>query len=188
MDFLFSLAGLIILSPFLIVLILIISIYNNGTPFFFQTRPGKQGIPFKIIKFKTMTDIKTVDSRELDETVRITKLGFFLRKFSLDELLQIINVLKGDMSLVGPRPLLMEYVPLYNSNQLKRLNVRPGITGWAQIKGRNSLSWNEKFNYDVWYVENLSFTLDFKILLLTAIKVIKKEGVDKSSDTRWNGN
>ncbi len=190
-DIIASLLGLIILSPILIIIIIVLSIYNNGTPFFLQTRPGKKGIPFKIIKLKTMVDVKTGNKNEVHNMSRVTKLGSFLRKYSLDELLQLINVLKGDMSLVGPRPLLMVYVPLYNETQIQRLDVKPGVTGWAQVKGRNAISWDKKFEYDVWYVNNISLSLDIRIIFLTALKVIKKEGVNKGDDItmpEWTGN
>lgn len=191
LDFVLSFLGIVMLSPIILVLVLLLIVVNNGKPFFFQLRPGKNGRLFKIIKFKTMSDLKSEDKDDVHNVSRITKAGAFIRKYSLDEILQLINVLKGDMSLIGPRPLLVEYLPLYNETQKKRHNVRPGITGWAQVKGRNAISWNQKFEYDVWYVENLSFILDIKILFLTIKKVIKKEGVNIDQNTimpAWKGN
>ncbi len=190
LDFFLSLFGVLLLSPFIIILVLILFVVNNGKPFFLQQRPGKNGKLFKIIKFKTMSDLKS-DEKDIHNVSRITKVGAFVRKYSLDEILQLINVLKGDMSLIGPRPLLEEYLPLYNDVQKKRHNVRPGITGWAQVKGRNTISWIQKFEYDVWYVENISFMLDVKILFLTLQKVVKKEGVNVDQNTimpAWKGN
>src|SRR5690606_31873546 len=144
---------------------------NNGRPFFLQPRPGKGGEVFKIIKFKTMNDKKDADGNLLSDAERLTPIGAFIRKTSLDEIPQLINVLKGDMSLIGPRPLLVQYLPLYNEFQKRRHEVRPGMTGWAQVNGRNTISWDKKFEYDVWYVDHLSFLLDMKILLLTIKKV-----------------
>ena len=191
LDFVLSFLGILLLLPIIVMIVLILTIVNKGKPFFFQSRPGKNGELFKIIKFKTMSDLKSEDKDNVHNVSRITKAGAFIRKYSLDEILQLINVLKGDMSLIGPRPLLVEYLPLYNKEQQKRHNVRPGITGWAQVKGRNTISWNQKFEYDVWYVKNISFILDIKILLLTFKKVIKKEGVNIDQNTimpAWNGN
>lgn len=181
-DFLASLFGLILVSPVLVCLIILLFLQNKGTPFFFQERPGKNQKTFKIIKFKTMTDAKDQEGNLLPDNLRLTKLGRIMRKLSLDELPQLINVLKGDMSLVGPRPLLFKYIPLFSKEQLKRHQVRPGITGWAQVNGRNSISWTKKFELDVYYVNNVSFLLDIKILWLTALKVIKKEGVNQTED------
>lgn len=190
-DFIISLIGLLILSPLIAVIIIILLFTNKGKPFFFQKRPGKNGEIFKIIKFKTMTDLKA-NSKENEHSLnRVTKVGAFIRKYSLDEILQLVNVLKGDMSIIGPRPLLIEYLPLYNNTQKTRHNVKPGITGWAQIKGRNSLNWNQKFEYDVWYVKNLSLSLDTKIFFLTILKVIKKDGVNTNETMTmptWKGN
>ncbi|WP_438423363.1 sugar transferase [Aquimarina macrocephali] len=191
LDFVLSFFGIVLLSPIITVLVLILIVVNRGKPFFFQLRPGKNGQLFKIIKFKTMADLRSEDKDDVHNVSRITKAGAFIRKYSLDEILQLINVLKGDMSLMGPRPLLVEYLPLYNETQKKRHDVRPGITGWAQVKGRNTISWSQKFEYDVWYVENLSFMLDIKILFLTIKKVIKKEGVNIDQNTimpAWKGN
>lgn len=181
-DFLASLLGLLILSPIFIVITIILYIQNNGKPFFLQERPGKDKKAFNIIKFKSMTDAKDADGNLLPDNERITKAGAFIRKTSLDEIPQLINVLKGDMSLVGPRPLLFKYIPLYTEEQLRRHDVRPGITGWAQVNGRNSISWTDKFRLDVYYVDNISLILDIKILLLTIKKVVIKEGINQSAD------
>jgi len=182
LDFLASLALLIILFPILLIVSLVLIFQNKGTPFFFQERPGKNAKPFNIIKFKTMTNEKDENEILLPDNKRITKLGAFIRKWSLDELPQLFNVLVGDMSLVGPRPLLFKYVPLYSKEQMRRHEVRPGITGWAQVNGRNSISWTKKFELDVFYVDHLSFLLDIKILKMTFLKVIKREGVNQSTD------
>jgi len=176
-DFIISLFGLIFLSPFLIILGLIILFVFGSPILFIQIRPGYRKSPFKFFKFRTMTNIKNGKGNLLPDKNRLTPLGSFLRKTSLDELPSLWNVLKGDMSLVGPRPLLMEYLPLYSKEQMRRYEVKPGITGWAQINGRNAISWEEKFRLDVWYVENQSFWLDIRILLLTILKVMKREGV-----------
>lgn len=181
-DFLLALLGILILSPFLIVVGILLMLQNKGTPFFFQTRPGKDQKPFKIIKFKTMTDEKDKDGVLLPDVKRITSLGKIVRKLSIDELPQLFNVLMGDMSLVGPRPLLFKYIPLYSKEQLRRHEVRPGITGWAQVNGRNLISWAEKFELDVEYVDRLSLGLDIKILYLTVLKVVKSEGVNQSEE------
>lgn len=181
-DFFASLIGLLLLSPLLLIVIVILFIQSNGKPFFFQTRPGKNQKAFKIIKFKSMTDAKDAEGNLLPDNKRITVVGKLIRKTSIDELPQLINVLKGDMSLVGPRPLLFKYIPLYNEEQLKRHDVRPGITGWAQVNGRNSISWTEKFSLDFYYVNNVSLLLDIKILWKTVMKVVKKEGVNQSED------
>ncbi|WOC51494.1 hypothetical protein BPO_0847 [Bergeyella porcorum] len=154
-------------------------IANGGKPFFFQLRPGKDGKIFKIIKFKTMNDKKDSDGNLLPDADRLTKIGSFVRKTSLDEIPQLLNVIKGDMSLIGARPLLPSYLELYNDFQRRRNEVKPGITGWAQVNGRNSISWEKKFEYDVWYVDNISFLLDCKILLLTILKVFKSEGINE---------
>ena len=165
-DLIISLLLLIILSPIIILTAILLLIANNGKIFFFQQRPGLNCKPFKIVKFKTMTDKKDTDGNLLNDDKRLTKVGRFVRKTSLDEIPQLLNVLIGDMSLIGPRPLLPEYLPLYNSEQKKRHLVRPGITGWAQVNGRNTISWQQKFEYDVWYVDNLSFLVDVKIFYL----------------------
>ena len=190
-DFFLSLFGLIILSPVLLVVIVLLAIANSGKPFFFQKRPGKNGQLFTIVKFKTMNDKKDIAGNLLNDKFRLTKIGNFVRKTSLDEIPQLLNVLIGDMSLIGPRPLLPEYLPLYNSEQKKRHLVRPGITGWAQINGRNTISWQQKFEYDVWYVEHLSFKLDVQIIIRTIKKVLKSDGIYAGSDivmNRFKGN
>lgn len=189
-DFFGSIIALVLFSPIILVLIVILYFVNNGKPFFLQERPGKNEVIFKIIKFKTMKDLDA-NSKEAHSLKRITKIGAIIRKYSLDELLQLVNVLKGDMSFIGPRPLLIKYLPLYDSMQKTRHHVKPGITGWAQVKGRNSISWDQKFSYDVWYVNKMSFLLDLKILFLTLLKVIKKEGVNTNSNmtmSTWEGN
>ena len=176
-DFFASFFGLLILSPIFVVVTLALFIANNGNPFFFQKRPGKDERIFKIIKFKSMKDKRDNDGNLLPDSERLTKIGSFVRKTSLDEIPQLINILKGDMSFIGPRPLLPQYLPLYNDFQKQRHIVRPGISGWAQVNGRNTLSWKQKFEHDVWYVNNQSFLLDIKIILMTVKKVFKKEGV-----------
>ncbi|NUY80880.1 sugar transferase [Flavobacterium sp. MAH-1] len=189
-DFLAALVGLLLLSPIFIVVIVILSISNDGKPFFYQLRPGKNERIFKIIKFKTMNDRKDADGNLLPNIERITPLGAFVRKSSLDEIPQLINVLKGDMSLIGPRPLLPEYIPLYKPEQRHRHDVRPGITGWAQINGRNSISWQQKFAYDLYYVNNLSFALDMKILFKTVGKIVGAKDVNASKELimpKFNG-
>ncbi|MGB3343708.1 MAG: sugar transferase [Aequorivita sp.] len=176
-DFLAALIGLLVLSPVFLVVWIGLTIANNGKPFFYQRRPGKDERIFTIIKFKTMNDKRDASGQLLPDAKRLTAVGSFVRKTSLDELPQLLNVLKGDMSFVGPRPLLPEYLPLYNERQRKRHDVKPGITGWAQVNGRNAISWEQKFEYDVWYVENQSFTLDLRILFKTVKKVFKSEGI-----------
>lgn len=177
LDFVFSLIGITLLLPIFLIVMVGLFLANDGKPFFFQSRPGKKGKVFKIIKFKTMNDKKDSHGNLLSDAERLTAIGSFVRKTSLDEIPQLINVLKGDMSLIGPRPLLVQYLPLYNEHQARRHEVRPGITGWAQVNGRNAISWNQKFDYDVWYVENISLMLDCKIFFLTAKKVFIREGV-----------
>lgn len=169
----------LILTPVFLVLFISLALYFKGSPFFLQDRPGKDGKLFRIMKFKTMTDAFGQDGTLLQDEKRITPFGKLVRKTSLDEIPQLINVLKGEMSLVGPRPLLTEYLTLYNSTQSKRHSVRPGVTGWAQINGRNAISWTQKFEYDVWYVEHLSFSLDLKILFQTLWNVIRGKGVSQ---------
>ncbi len=176
-DFLVALFGLLFIAPIFIIVTLALAIANDGKPFFVQKRPGKNGKIFKIIKFKSMNDRRGVNGNLLSDAERLTRIGSFVRKTSLDEIPQLINLLKGDMSLIGPRPLLPEYLPLYNDFQKKRHSVKPGITGWAQVNGRNTLSWEKKFEYDVWYVKNQSFLLDLKIIIMTIKKVFKKEGI-----------
>lgn len=176
-DFFGAAIGVVVFSPLLLFLFFLIR-RKLGTPVFFtQTRPGLRGSPFRMIKFRTMTDARDKTGNLLPDVERLTPFGRFLRSASLDELPELFNILKGDMSLVGPRPLLMEYLPLYNVRQAKRHDVRPGLTGWAQINGRNALSWEEKFELDVWYVENWSFWLDLKIVFLTIRKVLIREGI-----------
>lgn len=181
-DIVASAAGLIILSPVLLVLAYLIR-KNLGSPIFFtQTRPGKDGKPFEMVKFRSMRDAFDADGNPLPDSERLTPFGKKLRATSLDELPELWNVLKGDMSLVGPRPLLMRYLPLYNDFQYRRHEMKPGITGWAQVNGRNAISWDEKFAYDVWYVDNQSFWLDIRILLLTVKKVFVREGINAGDD------
>lgn len=177
-DFCLSFVVLIVLFPILFVVTVLLFISNDGKPFFFQLRPGKDERIFKIIKFKTMNDKKDSKGNLLPDAARLTIIGQFVRKTSLDELPQLINVLRGDMSLIGPRPLLPEYLRLYNETQKRRHEVKPGITGWAQVNGRNAISWQQKFEYDVWYVENGSFMLDCKIVFLTIKKVFNREGIN----------
>lgn len=176
-DFFAALVGLIILSPVIILVSIGLYFANAGKPFFFQKRPGKGERIFNIIKFKTMNDKKSADGQLLSDAERLTSIGAFVRKTSLDEIPQLINVLKGDMSLIGPRPLLVQYLPLYSDKQKKRHQVRPGITGWAQVNGRNAISWEQKFELDVWYVNHLSVLLDIRIFFLTLKKVFIREGI-----------
>lgn len=180
-DFCLSFLGILLLLPLFLIVALLLLISNNSKVFFYQKRPGKNGKIFSVIKFKTMNDKKDISGVLLPDADRITGIGKFIRKTSLDEIPQLFNVIKGDMSLVGPRPLLVEYLPLYNERQSKRHSVKPGITGWAQVNGRNAISWVQKFEYDVWYVHNISFKTDLAILWMTFNKVFKKEGI--SSDT-----
>lgn len=177
LDFCLAFIALLILSPVLLLVTIFLAYANKGKPFFIQTRPGKDEKLFNIIKFKTMNDARDKNGELLSDAERLTLIGKIIRKTSMDELPQLINIAKGDMSLIGPRPLLPEYIPLYNKEQQKRHQVKPGITGWAQVNGRNAISWEQKFKYDVWYVENINFGLDFKILLLTVKKVFKSEGI-----------
>lgn len=180
-DFLVAGFVLILALPILLLLILLLSWANNGKPLFFQLRPGKDEKVFKLIKFKTMNDKRDANGNLLSDAARLTKIGRFVRKASLDELPQLVNVLKGDMSLIGPRPLLVEYLPLYNNVQKQRHKVKPGITGYAQVNGRNAISWQQKFEYDVWYVKNISLSLDIKILFLTIKTVFHSEGISSST-------
>ena len=190
-DIICSLIGLILFSPILLVVALLIRI-NLGSPVFFtQTRLGKDGKEFKMIKFRTMKDSLDKFGQLLPDEQRLTKFGKILRSTSLDELPELINVLMGDMTLVGPRPLLVEYKELYSERQFRRHEVYPGITGWAQINGRNAISWNERFELDVWYVDNISFLLDMKILVMTILKVIKRDGINEqgqASMSKFTGN
>src|SRR5690606_34405058 len=178
-DFLAALIGLICLSPIFIIVSIGLYFANQGRPFFFQARPGRDEHIFKIIKFKTMNDKKDVHGKLLPDADRLTSIGAFVRKTSLDEIPQLINVLKGDMSVIGPRPLLPQYLSLYNAEQKRRHDVRPGITGWAQVNGRNAISWKRKFELDVEYVDNLSLLMDLKVFFTTFKKVFKSEGISQ---------
>jgi len=168
---------LLVLSPLFIIISLILVFVNRGSPFFLQTRPGQHGKPFRIIKFKTMNDRRDKEGILLPDTKRLTKIGILLRKTSLDEIPQLINILKGELSIVGPRPLLMQYLPHYNEDQSQRHLVKPGITGWAQVNGRQSISFIQRFELDVWYVKNISFKLDVKILVMTFANAFKSRGI-----------
>ena len=181
-DLIVAFLALLILAPLIGLVTLLLYSQNKGKPFFFQERPGQFKKPFYIIKFKTMTDEKDAEGNLLPDNLRITKFGGWVRKLSIDELPQLINVLKGEMSLVGPRPLLFKYMPLYTAEQLRRHEVKPGITGWAQVNGRNSISWTQKFALDVEYVDKVSFLMDCKILLLTVKKVLIREGINQSAE------
>lgn len=184
-DISISFILLLILFPILLTITVLLYLCNDGAgAFFLQNRPGKNGKIFKIIKFKTMNDCRDQNGNLLPDVSRITKIGNFVRRTSLDEIPQLINVLKGDMSLIGPRPLLVQYLPLYSKRQARRHEVRPGITGWAQVNGRNSLSWNERFELDVWYVDNISFRTDIKIIYLTIIKVIQRDNINNLSNQK----
>jgi undecaprenyl phosphate N,N'-diacetylbacillosamine 1-phosphate transferase len=189
-DFTIALVGLLLLSPIFILVTIGLFFANNSKPFFFQTRPGKNEKLFRIVKFKTMNDKKDAACNLLSDSERLTAIGSFVRKTSLDEIPQLLNVLKGDMSIVGPRPLLPEYLPLYNSTQKRRHEVKPGITGWAQVNGRNTISWEDKFTLDVYYVENQSLVLDLKIIFLTIKKVFVSEGISQigqATTTKFEG-
>ncbi len=176
-DLLVSIIGLVCLLPIIVLVIIALIFSNNGNPFFFQKRPGKNGKIFNIIKFKTMNDKKDKNGNLLPDEFRLTRIGSFVRKTSLDEIPQLVNVLKGEMSIIGPRPLLPYYLDLYNDFQKRRNEVKPGITGWAQVNGRNTITWEEKFKCDVWYVDHQSFLLDTKIFFMTILKVFKSEGI-----------
>lgn len=176
-DLTVALFGFVLLSPVFVLATILLFFANQGKPFFFQKRPGKKGEIFSIIKFKTMNDKKDAQGNLLSDAERMTAVGSFVRKTSIDEIPQLLNVIKGDMSLIGPRPLLVEYLPLYSKEQARRHNVRPGITGWAQVNGRNAISWSQKFAYDVWYVDHVSLGLDLKIAMKTIQKVFKSEGI-----------
>lgn len=191
MDFVLAFSLFLIFSPVFLILFVVLSIYFGGSPFFFQDRPGWDAVIFKIMKFKTMKDKRDSSGQFLSDDRRITPLGKVIRKTSLDELPQLINVLKGDMSLVGPRPLLVAYLELYDQKQARRHEVRPGITGWAQINGRNTITWQQKFEYDVWYVDHLSLGLDLKILFQTLWNVLRGKGVSQQGHVtvgRFEGN
>lgn len=190
-DIVAALFGLIVFSPIIILLVIVLSITYMGNPFFVHPRPGKNGKIFKLIKIKSMNDKTDENGELLPHHLRVTKIGDVIRKLSLDEIPQLINVLKGDMSLIGPRPLEVDYLPLYNDFQKQRHNVRPGISGWAQVNGRNSVSWDEKFKMDVWYVQNLSFKTDLKIILLTVKKVLLRKDINANENlsmSRFMGN
>ena len=182
LDFIVSLTIFIILSPLFILIIILLFIANDGKPFFTQLRPGKNQKIFRLIKFKTMNDKKDINGNLLPDSERLTATGKWIRKTSLDEIPQLLNVIKGDMSLIGPRPLLVEYLPLYNDCQKRRHEVKPGITGWAQVNGRNAISWEKKFEYDVWYVDHLSFMLDMSIIFKTIRKVFVSEGISADGE------
>jgi undecaprenyl phosphate N,N'-diacetylbacillosamine 1-phosphate transferase len=182
-DIIFSLLGLLLLSPLFVVVTIALYFANNGKPFFFQLRPGINGKIFRIIKFKTMNDKKDFQGNLLPDDQRLTTIGMFVRKTSIDEIPQLVNVLIGDMSLIGPRPLLPGYLPLYSIFQNRRHEVKPGISGWAQVNGRNAISWQQKFEFDVWYVDHISFALDFKIFVKTIQKVLKREGINPENMT-----
>lgn len=182
LDFIIVLCVLLVIWPFLLIVTILLLIFNEGAgAFFLQERPGYKGKPFKIIKFKTMNEKKGPDGKLLPDVQRITKFGSFVRKMSIDELPQLINVLKGDMAIIGPRPLLMQYLPLYSKEQARRHDVRPGITGWAQCHGRNNLSWTKKFELDVWYVDHVSFKTDVEIVWTTVMKVLKRADIDNEN-------
>ena len=182
LDFVLSVIGILLSSPIFIIIFIALLISNRGHVFFLQNRPGKNEKLFKIIKFRTMNDKRDTQGNLLPDEERLTSIGKLVRKTSLDEIPQLINVLLGNMSLIGPRPLLPEYLPLYNDFQKKRHLIKPGITGWAQINGRNAVEWEKKFMFDVWYVENLSFLLDLQIMFLTLKKVLKLEGVNREGE------
>lgn len=191
LDITLAVVAFVLASPLFIFLIILLSVLNQGKPFFFQLRTGKNKKIFKIIKFRTMNDRKDKNGNLLPDDKRLTPAGRFIRKTSLDELPQLINIIKGEMSLVGPRPLLPEYLPLYNKHQNRRHLVKPGITGWAQINGRNNIEWQEKFNLDVYYVKNINFFLDLKILVTTIKKVFVSEGINAqgvATTNRFKGN
>ena len=181
----------LVLLPLFVLITLLLYFANQGKPFFFQLRPGKNEKIFKLVKFKTMNDKKDKQGNLLPDTARLTRLGQFIRKTSLDEIPQLLNVIKGDMSLIGPRPLLVEYLPLYNEFQKMRHRVKPGITGWAQVNGRNAIGWQQKFEYDIFYVQKMSFALDLKIVWLTVAKVFKREGISATGEAtmqKFTGN
>ena len=191
-DFVIVLSALLVIWPVLLVIYIWLTIANKGAgALFFQERPGKKGKIFKVMKFKTMTDERDANGNLLSDAERLTKVGKFVRSTSIDELPQLINVLKGDMALIGPRPLLVQYLPLYSKEQARRHDVRPGITGWAQCNGRNAISWTKKFELDVWYVDHCSFLLDLKIIFLTIKQVLVREGISQEGNATmeaFNGN
>jgi undecaprenyl phosphate N,N'-diacetylbacillosamine 1-phosphate transferase len=190
-DFVFSLMLLILLSPIFLIIIVLLALSTRANPFFTQVRPGKNKQLFRMIKFKSMSEKKDANGQLLSDAERLTGIGSFLRKTSLDEIPQLLNVIKGDMSMVGPRPLLIEYLPLYSNFQARRHEVLPGITGWAQVNGRNAIGWKEKFEYDVWYVDHVNFGTDIKIFALTVKKIIKREGITGTNSVtmeKFSGN
>ena len=189
-DIIISFSVLCFLSPFILIIFVLIKLKLGSPVFFRQIRPGIKGKPFGMIKFRTMVDVNDTEGNPLPDDKRITPFGNLLRSTSLDELPELFNVLKGDMSLIGPRPLLIEYLPLYTQEQFRRHEVRPGVTGWAQVNGRNAISWEEKFRLDVWYVDNQSFWLDIKILCLTVKKVLMRDGISADGEatmTKFTG-
>lgn len=191
LDIIFTFVALPVLAPLVLLLIGLVRCKFGSPIFFSQTRPGLRGVPFRMVKFRSMTDARNAEGKLLSDVDRLTPFGKFLRATSLDELPELWNVLKGDMSLVGPRPLLAEYLPLYSAEQARRHEVKPGITGWAQVNGRNNLSWEEKFALDIWYVDHQSFWLDLKILWMTLVKVIRSEGISQRGSAtmeRFYGN
>jgi lipopolysaccharide/colanic/teichoic acid biosynthesis glycosyltransferase len=190
-DFVLASIGLVLLSPILLIVTIILFLNNNGKPFFIQKRPGRNERIFSLLKFRTMTDARDSDGLLLSDNERLTRIGLFVRKTSIDEIPQLINVLVGDMSIVGPRPLLIEYLKKYTNEQKQRHNVRPGITGWAQINGRNNITWNDKFKMDIWYTNNYSFRLDMRIIFITIKKVILRKDINLSGNATtvaFNGN
>ncbi|MBI3217908.1 MAG: sugar transferase [Bacteroidetes bacterium] len=191
LDRLVALFALIVISPVFLMIVILLFVFQDGHVWFTQMRPGKNERLFRLIKFKTMNERRNSRGELLSDVERLTKIGKFIRKTSLDELPQLINVIKGEMSFVGPRPLLVEYLPLYNEQQKKRHGVTPGITGWAQVNGRNAIDWQTKFKLDVWYVDNQSFWVDIKIMFRTLLKVVKSEGINSSTAAtmeRFTGN
>ncbi len=191
LDFIVATLAFLVLLPVFIIVAISLSISNRGTPFFFQLRPGKHGKIFRIIKFKTMNDRRDANGKLLPDVARLTGAGLLVRKTSLDEIPQLLNVMKGDMSLIGPRPLLVDYLPLYSVKQSRRHEIRPGMTGWAQVNGRNTIGWAEKFEYDVYYVDHLNVWLDLKIIYMTIIKVLRREDVNSATTatmSRFTGN
>lgn len=191
-DFLIVLTALLIIWPFLLIITIWLHFANKGAgAFFFQERPGKDGKIFKVIKFKTMTDERDAEGKLLPDVDRLTKVGRFVRSTSIDELPQLINVLKGDMALIGPRPLLVQYLPLYSPEQARRHEVRPGISGWAQCHGRNAISWKQKFEYDVWYVDHVSLVTDLKVIFITINNVLRRKDINSATAATmeaFNGN